>query len=693
MIKSKAFVIAFFMFSSASLMAQNFWQPVSQEGISIVNAFASDGPGEIFVGAEEGIFHSIDNGETWRRLPSTRQTSALAINSRGDLYASSGLVLRSTDRGNTWQNTHFPYSSPQFIVINKSDEIFVEGGNAIVRSLNHGQNWSIHPIGLSEGWITGLTLTPLDHLLAGTTHGVYLSIDKGLSWQRLGLSQALVNCIAVNSLGHILVGTGGNDALLMDGQIFRSTDNGQNWKQVYQSGQTTGIVAMACNGGNQLFAVTYRDGILHSVDSGDTWTPANNGAINKLMRTVIALPWPEPAGTIFAGTWDSIIRSTNNAESWEVVASKITFVPALAINSSLHIFAGTTSGIFLSTDKGQTWRTRNNGLSNGYVRAMKIESPGKLFAGTAEGIFASSDDGLTWQAAGLATNEIYTIASNANGYLFAGTDAGVYRSNDNGRTWVLAGAELQNLKVQALATESLNNTFAGTTGGIYLSTDNGERWQPRNNGLDKLDVRALILGPGREMIAGTLPSLYHSSDAGENWVEIDAHTIGVYALANNLEGDIFAGTGNGVFRSKDAGRTWEQINHGLTTGTIWSLASDAEGYLWAGTDGGGIFRSVATTLAVQENLSDNPTSFSLAQNYPNPFNPSTTIQFDLPHAGFVTLKIYNTLGEEVASVLAQTLPAGRHQVRWEANGVAASIYLYRLQAGGLMETKKLLIVK
>ncbi len=88
-----------------------------------------------------------------------------------------------------------------------------------------------------------------------------------------------------------------------------------------------------------------------------------------------------------------------------------------------------------------------------------------------------------------------------------------------------------------------------------------------------------------------------------------------------------------------------------------------------------------------------PTDFFLEQNFPNPFNPSTTIRFSQRRAAFVTLKVFNLLGEEVAVLLQGPLPAGKHQARWSANGLAGGIYFYRLQAGKFLMTKKLLLVR
>ena len=85
--------------------------------------------------------------------------------------------------------------------------------------------------------------------------------------------------------------------------------------------------------------------------------------------------------------------------------------------------------------------------------------------------------------------------------------------------------------------------------------------------------------------------------------------------------------------------------------------------------------------------------FILYQNYPNPFNPTTTIKFDLPKTSQVTLKVFNTLGEEVATLVSERLSAGSYSCEWDASNLASGIYPYRLQAGDYVETKKMIILK
>lgn len=90
---------------------------------------------------------------------------------------------------------------------------------------------------------------------------------------------------------------------------------------------------------------------------------------------------------------------------------------------------------------------------------------------------------------------------------------------------------------------------------------------------------------------------------------------------------------------------------------------------------------------------DRPSFSYLAQNYPNPFNPSTTIRYALPKSGFVTLKIYDLLGNEIASLVHEHKAAGEHEAQWHPSGAPSGVYVYRLRAGEHVETKKLVLVR
>jgi hypothetical protein len=94
-----------------------------------------------------------------------------------------------------------------------------------------------------------------------------------------------------------------------------------------------------------------------------------------------------------------------------------------------------------------------------------------------------------------------------------------------------------------------------------------------------------------------------------------------------------------------------------------------------------------------DHRSASPVGFALCQNYPNPFNPATTIAFHLPFSSFVTFKVFNSTGKEVASLVNGQLPAGNHRTGWNASGVPSGVYFYRIQAGTYSETKKLVVMR
>ena len=93
------------------------------------------------------------------------------------------------------------------------------------------------------------------------------------------------------------------------------------------------------------------------------------------------------------------------------------------------------------------------------------------------------------------------------------------------------------------------------------------------------------------------------------------------------------------------------------------------------------------------NLNDVPDKYTLFENYPNPFNPSTTIKFAIPEESFVKLEVYNTLGEKVNTLVAETLTAGIYSEDWNAADLSSGIYIYRLQAGSFVETKKMILLR
>jgi hypothetical protein len=96
-------------------------------------------------------------------------------------------------------------------------------------------------------------------------------------------------------------------------------------------------------------------------------------------------------------------------------------------------------------------------------------------------------------------------------------------------------------------------------------------------------------------------------------------------------------------------------------------------------------------IEVESNLL--PDEFALYQNYPNPFNPSTIIKFDVPSSSFVNISIYNTIGERIATLVNKQMEAGVHFTRFDASNMPSGIYIYRLTAGNIVFTNKMMLIK
>ncbi len=370
--------------------------------------------------------------------------------------------------------------------------------------------------------------------------------------------------------------------------------------------------------------------------------------------------------SIFAGTNGGLYLSTNCGTTWAQVYDRPTV--SVAIDGS-NIFVGTailnldqTAGVSLSTDNGVTWIRPN--LPNWDVYSLAIRDT-VIYAGTITGgIFVSTDNGSTWTArnAGLTNQTVYSIAA-VGSNIYAGTEEGLFSSSDNGLTWKQNGPI--NVVVSSIEFSDAN-IYVGTwrpsgEGWVYLSTNNGLTWTQAGSGLTDTLVYSLAVS-GSNLFAGTAGGVFLSTNNGLTWTERNtglANTIVSSLLISDT--NIYAGTWGGVFLSTNNGLTWEERNVGLTYVKEWSKAL--------------------------------PDEYSLDQNYPNPFNPTTFIRYQLPVSSFVTLNVYDVLGREVKTLVNARESVGDYSVTFNASNLPSGVYLYRLQAGTFIQTKKLVVIK
>jgi len=195
---------------------------------------------------------------------------------------------------------------------------------------------------------------------------------------------------------------------------------------------------------------------------------------------------------------------------------------------------------------------------------------------------------------------------------------------------------------------------------------------------------------------------YTIKENDEFLVTLDARDI--YA-SDYLQIELFYVDDNNervTMESIDDEMTADMFEHELTANTstypnsvghkigVWIDNTSTSDQSWLAIDNVRLFNLNVTDVAETETK---PNQFALEQNYPNPFNPSTKINYSVPNSGFVTLKVYNILGQEVTTLFSGQLHAGNYDATFDGSQFAGGVYIYRLEAGKTSISKKLVLLK
>jgi len=249
------------------------------------------------------------------------------------------------------------------------------------------------------------------------------------------------------------------------------------------------------------------------------------------------------------------------------------------------------------------------------------------------------------------------------------------------------------------------------TGYFFSSGESPQKlYKTLNSGLDWAVINdtiycAVIKGYDENIFLGedTDGTIYRTLDGGQNWESLNWNILGWALDLEFTPGNpskVWCGS-DAVFFSSDTGKTWVEEFDVMYTGFYDVVFTDENsGWIYGG--GGGtlthIFRTtnggVGGLVSVDENTSAYfPSEFILLQNYPNPFNPVTIIKYKIPELSFITLKVFDVLGNEIATLVREEKPTGTYE--FEFNGIAlpSGIYFYRLQTGSFIETRKMVLLK
>ncbi|MCL5267855.1 MAG: T9SS type A sorting domain-containing protein [Bacteroidetes bacterium] len=309
-----------------------------------------------------------------------------------------------------------------------------------------------------------------------------------------------------------------------------------------------------------------------------------------------------------------------------------------------------------------------------------------------------------------------------NRIVYVGVGPGlIERSTDGGDTWdtipepPAAGQQGVLLASLAIAPSNDSILYAGYTTGIYKSTDKGTTWHLVDLGPTVISGGGVVLDPksadtayAAVEVAGNLNAIFKSTDGGVAWLESDSgmntegRTIMSVAINPANPSQVIVGlrsdsvAGPLCFESTNAGDSWISFTDGLpSTGVVNCIVVDTSNNRiycgFGGDSSGGIY--VRSTVTGIKGNGTNLLRFNRAQNYPNPFNPTTKIHYQLPKDARVTIRIYDVLGREVATLVDGEKPAGYHEVSFNGSQLASGVYFYRFTAPGVDVVKKMLLLK
>jgi photosystem II stability/assembly factor-like uncharacterized protein len=468
------------------------WRPATIESTGAYIITLAIGPEGVlyaggmsgFAGYPSGVFHSTDEGESWQYIGlGSANVSAILADTGGIIIAGingytdvGGPELhRSTDGGETWTRILEHRQLKLIIALAKdsADNFWLAQTESLLRSTDRGGTWDsvTSMFRVPKSAVTAFTVRPDGSLLVGTTSGPYLSTDDGASWT---ISSGWPDSADVLGFAvfdtTIIAGT--------DIGILQSTDGGASWEE-RNRGMLSSVYNLVAGHGNRLMART-GVGVQVTADGGTSWKriSPNSESANALAIS--------PAGTFFIGTdRGSLYSSSGDGSSWRVTrpAHRIT---SLGTNNDGHLFAAMRYGVMnRSTDDGLTWDSTTIPFSASGVFAIAFDSA-TGYAATDDGLFRTTDNGGTWLSTNI-TERVESIAFGQHREVYVRGYQTLHHSTDNGTTWT---SFTPSLPISSLAVTAQGTLMAASADRrndskryVFQSDDGGHTWNPAQQGL------------------------------------------------------------------------------------------------------------------------------------------------------------------------------------------------------------------
>jgi len=712
------FVVILFMILFTGINMAQIWEKTNGPFGTYVNSIALHPNGDLYASCKDiGLFRSTDNGENWTFIGfENKSISKIFISASGYIFIDvEGIVYRSTDWAVSWHDLNLNHTSPSCIDDDNFGNIYItfmlmNQPDVILRSTDFGDTWSIWSTYSYGTFINDLLFCNMNSniFLSDLSNGIYRLVNNNWVKSFPSIPGGLgTYCIEVTNGGALLAGTGNTGPYSTRQGIYKSVDNGVNWLRVISNGiENTDVYSIVINSAGTIFAGT-TNGVFKSTDEGISWYEAGlqNFSVNKLLYKGQSLLWGIINGRI--------VKCDLLVNNWEYISLEayVNHTFSLAYDQAAQTYyAATTNGVFRSTNLGESWDlvlSRWFGEDNSEnilkVPLLIDHVSGNIFTIHYVKLFRSNDNGMTWESWFLPSTFNCLESGNEVGHFWGGGRApsyyggALYFSDDYGVTW---NPNLNLEVVKCIRREVQSNVlFIGTSGdGIFKSTDIGLNWRKFSVGLQNDFIESIEINSTGDIYAGTHNGVYRSKDNGGNWKFVGLSSDTIITIAINSMDHILAGTMSGhVFISRDNGNTWNNYSSGLNATQVRCIVLDENDFALVGTAASGVYRSVNSTVDIRESENIIVTSFDLFQNYPNPFNPSTKISWQSPVGSQQTIKVFDVLGNEIATLVDEYKPAGRYEVEFQSavgnRQLASGIYFYQLRAGEYTSVKKMILIR
>jgi len=575
----------------------------------------------------------------------------------GWVISHEGYLFKTTNGGLNWDTLSTGYSQTNNISFINENIGFISGTNKVLKTTDGGNTWSYKfLLNLGHFWNNGMFITNENSgFVIGESGVIYHTTNGGDIWLTQHLNE-------FNDL-HCVEAINYNDAISVgkNGTILKTENNGRNW-------------------------ISLISPVYHNLNS------------------VQLLP-----GLILYAVGDSgsVIRSYN-AKDWTIIPTPT--------NKNLNdlfffdIFRGIVignQGMILKTDNGGTsWQNISTGISGNFKKIDFLnDTVGFIVAGNAT-LLKTTDGGISWDSTNqINRDNLYDLQFVNSSFGFIGSNYGVvYKTANAGESWFPLHTHYSSENITTIHFVTQYFGWVATESKkIFRTSDGGNSWSSRlnvYNVINSIDFFSthygvavgqngtIMIGDGGPPIPVELISFFGYQESGKvylNWQTATELNNLMFEIQRKVVGSEWLTIGY----KPGAGNTYETQKYEFIDDCFDIKGGSTLSYRLKQVDFNGEFNFSDEISISNLALSD----YELYQNYPNPFNPATIITYQIPERGFVTLKVYDVLGNEVATLVSEEKPAGRYQVDWNAIVLPSGIYFYQLKAREFIETKKMILLK